>query len=80
MASWGKYLLSVSDDKTIRCWDLAQEGKCVRVVGGGEKEGGSVVVHEHFVQGVRWAPSLVRQQQQQAAMLGLGQGRGDEWG
>lgn len=42
----GKYLLSVSDDKTIRCWDLSQEGKCVKVVEGGE----------HFVSSIRWAP------------------------
>ena len=63
----------MSDDKTIRCWDLEQEGKCVRVVGGGEKEGGNSVVHEHFVQGVRWAPSLIRQQQQQGS-AGAGAG------
>ncbi|OTA22160.1 hypothetical protein BTJ68_14348 [Hortaea werneckii EXF-2000] len=46
----GKYLLSASDDKTIRCWDLAQEGKCVRVVEAGD----------HFVSALRWAPSLFR--------------------
>ncbi|KAK4545868.1 protein with putative role during mitosis [Oleoguttula mirabilis] len=44
----GKYLLSCSDDKTIRCWDLSQEGKCVRVV----------EAADHFVSCLRWAPSL----------------------
>lgn len=47
----GKYLLSCSDDKTIRCWDLAQEGKCVRVVEAGD----------HFVSCLRWAPSLYKE-------------------
>lgn len=47
----GKYLLSVSDDKTIRCWDLSQEGKCVRTVDG---------VHDHFVSCIRWAPGVVK--------------------
>ncbi|KAK4958961.1 Lissencephaly-1 [Elasticomyces elasticus] len=44
----GKYLLSASDDKTVRCWDLAQEGKCVRVIEAGD----------HFVSCLRWAPSI----------------------
>ncbi len=47
----GKYLLSVADDKTIRCWDLAQEGKCVKVVDD---------AHAHFVSCVRWAPRMVK--------------------
>lgn len=46
----GKYLLSASDDKTIRCWDLAQEGKCVRVV----------EAADHFVSCLRWAPSIFK--------------------
>ncbi|RMD41771.1 hypothetical protein DV735_g3375, partial [Chaetothyriales sp. CBS 134920] len=45
----GRYLLSVSDDKTIRCWDLAQHGKCVRVVD---------TAHDHFVSSIRWAPDM----------------------
>jgi platelet-activating factor acetylhydrolase IB subunit alpha len=47
----GKYLLSVSDDKTIRCWDLSQEGKCVRTVED---------AHGHFVSCLRWAPGMVK--------------------
>lgn len=47
----GKYLLSVSDDKTIMCWDLAQEGKLVKTV---------VDSHGHFVSCIRWAPSVVK--------------------
>jgi len=47
----GKYLLSVSDDKSLRCWDLRQEGKCVKVLADS---------HEHFVASVRWAPSIIK--------------------
>lgn len=47
----GKYLLSVSDDKTLRCWDLSQEGKLVKTLDG---------THDHFVSCVRWAPSIVK--------------------
>lgn len=43
----GKYLLSVADDKTIRCWDLAQDAKCVKVLS---------KAHGHFVTCLRWAP------------------------
>lgn len=42
----GRYLLSVSDDKTIRCWDLSQRGRCVKVI----------EAHNHFVSCIRWAP------------------------
>lgn len=45
----GKYLLSVADDKSIRCWDLSQEGKCVKTL---------QEAHGHFVKALRWAPSL----------------------
>lgn len=47
----GKYLLSVSDDKSLRCWDLAQEGKCVKKLED---------VHAHFVSCLRWAPGIVK--------------------
>jgi platelet-activating factor acetylhydrolase IB subunit alpha len=30
----GKYLISVRDDKTLRCWDLSQEGKLVKTLAG----------------------------------------------
>ncbi|OGE55431.1 hypothetical protein PENARI_c004G07139 [Penicillium arizonense] len=46
----GKYLLSVSDDKTLRCWDLTQECKCVR----------TIAAHDHFVSSIRWAPPLIK--------------------
>ena len=45
----GQYLLSVADDKTIRCWDLANEGKCVKVLEG---------IHKQFITSVRWACAL----------------------
>ncbi|KAL8298081.1 hypothetical protein RB601_002746 [Gaeumannomyces tritici] len=47
----GKYLFSVSDDKSLRCWDLDQDGKCVKTIGGD--------VHERFVTCLRWAPGVV---------------------
>lgn len=47
----GRYLLSVSDDRTLRCWDLAQEGKCVKTLSG---------VHEHSATSLRWAPSVTK--------------------
>lgn len=45
----GRYLLSVSDDKTIRCWDLSQECKCVKAVDD---------AHQHFISSIRWAPDV----------------------
>lgn len=45
----GKYLLSCADDKTIRCWDLAQECKCVKTLDD---------AHGHFVSCMRWAPGV----------------------
>ena len=48
----GKYLLSISDDKTIRCWDLAQEGKCVKTLDD---------AHGHFVSCIRWAPGILKE-------------------
>lgn len=45
----GKYLISVSDDRSIRCWDMTQRGRCVKVVAD---------AHSHFVQCVRWAPGI----------------------
>jgi platelet-activating factor acetylhydrolase IB subunit alpha len=47
----GKYLLSVSDDKTLRCWDLAQDGKLVKTLDD---------AHGHFVSCIRWAPGVVK--------------------
>ncbi|KAM0334995.1 hypothetical protein ACHAQA_000029 [Verticillium albo-atrum] len=48
----GKYLISASDDYTLRCWDLTQEGKCVKTLTG---------VHGHFVSCLRWAPGIIRE-------------------
>lgn len=47
----GRFLLSVSDDKTLKCWDLSQEGKCVRTIEG---------AHGHFISALRWAPSTYK--------------------
>ncbi len=46
-----KYLLSVSDDKTLRCWDLSQGGKCVKILRD---------AHEGFITCLRWAPGVVK--------------------
>ncbi|KAG6356340.1 hypothetical protein INS49_015728 [Diaporthe citri] len=54
----GKYLLSVADDKTLRCWDLTQECRCVKVIG---------EPHERFITSLRWAPSIVRSVEGSAA-------------
>jgi platelet-activating factor acetylhydrolase IB subunit alpha len=43
----GKYLISVGDDKTIRCWDLSQGARLVKTIEG---------AHEHFVSCICWAP------------------------
>lgn len=48
----GRYLLSVSDDKTLRCWDLAQECKCVKTIED---------AHGHFISSMRWAPSIYKE-------------------
>lgn len=53
----GKYLLSVSDDKSIRCWDLSQEGRCVKTVDD---------AHGHFVNCIRWAPPQIKEDSQRA--------------
>jgi platelet-activating factor acetylhydrolase IB subunit alpha len=47
----GKYLLSAADDKTMRCWDLSQDGRCVRVISD---------PYNCFISSVRWAPSIMR--------------------
>jgi platelet-activating factor acetylhydrolase IB subunit alpha len=46
----GRFLLSVGDDRTLRCWDLAEDGRLRRTV---------EEVHGGFVSCVRWAPSVM---------------------
>jgi len=47
----GKYLISVSDDRTLRCWDLSQEGKLAKTLEDS---------HGHFFFScIRWTPSFV---------------------
>lgn len=41
----GRYLLSVADDKTLRCWDLSQNGKCNHKLEG---------IHDQFITCLRW--------------------------
>ncbi|KAI1119789.1 nuclear distribution protein pac-1a [Nemania abortiva] len=47
----GKYLISAADDKTLRCWDLSQDGRCVRVIDES---------HNCFITSLRWAPGIAR--------------------
>lgn len=44
----GKYLVSVSDDQTLRVWDVAT-GKCLR----------HVHAHEHFVTSLAWRQRMI---------------------
>jgi platelet-activating factor acetylhydrolase IB subunit alpha len=54
----GKYLLSASDDKSIRCWDLTQDGRCVKTV---------TDAHDHFISCMRWAPAPAKELQMNGA-------------
>lgn len=44
----GKFLISVGDDRTIRCWDLSNEGRLVKTMVGSSR----------FLTSVRWGPSI----------------------
>ena len=67
----GKYLISVGDDKTIRCWDLTQEGKCVKTIDD---------AHGHFVASIRWAPGVIKGPTVQANGADPGKGKDDPGG
>ncbi|KAG4305038.1 hypothetical protein PORY_001713 [Pneumocystis oryctolagi] len=47
----GRYLISASDDKTIRCWDLSQSGKCTRII---------EEAHSHFINCLRCTPNFIK--------------------
>lgn len=59
----GKYLLSVSDDKTLRCWDLSQEGKSVKVLSDS---------HDRFISSIKWAPGIRKELSTGSAADGVG--------
>jgi platelet-activating factor acetylhydrolase IB subunit alpha len=44
----GKFLVSVGDDRTIRCWDLSNEARLAKTIVGSSK----------FLSSVRWGPSM----------------------
>ncbi|KAJ6102998.1 nuclear migration protein nudF [Penicillium sp. IBT 16267x] len=46
----GRFLLSVGDDRTLRCWDLAEDGRLWRTIED---------IHGGFVSCIRWAPSVM---------------------
>lgn len=58
----GKYLLSVSDDRSIRCWDLSQRGRCVKVLQD---------AHHHFISCLRWAPAIASSNDTSSGSPGL---------
>ncbi len=41
----GQYILSCSDDKSIKCWDLNQGGRCIRTIDD---------AHERFITCIKW--------------------------
>ncbi|KAG7290353.1 Nuclear distribution protein PAC1-2 [Staphylotrichum longicolle] len=47
----GRFLLSVADDKTLRCWDLGADGKCVKVLAD---------THGQFITCLKWASGTVK--------------------
>jgi platelet-activating factor acetylhydrolase IB subunit alpha len=55
----GRYLLSVGDDCTVRCWDLSQDARLVKT---------DEQTHRRFVSCIRWAPNL---EAQDGAAMGL---------
>jgi platelet-activating factor acetylhydrolase IB subunit alpha len=44
----GKFLISVGDDRTIRCWDLSNEARLVKTIVGSPK----------FLSSIRWGPCI----------------------
>ncbi|KAJ5642018.1 dynein regulator [Penicillium lividum] len=47
----GRYLLSVSDDRTPCCWDLSQQGKCVKILRD---------THSGLITCPKWVPGIVK--------------------
>lgn len=41
----------MADDKTLRCWDLSQDDKCVKELPN---------LHDHFISCLGWAPVIVK--------------------
>lgn len=61
----GKYLVSVADDKALRCWDLSQDGKCVKELPN---------LHDHFISCLGWAPAIVKDKDKPPANGDAGRG------
>ncbi|KAE8350053.1 hypothetical protein BDV28DRAFT_151300 [Aspergillus coremiiformis] len=57
-----RYLLSVSDAKTLRCWDLSQQGKSVKMFD----------AQDSFVTCLRWAPAVAKSALSDSASKGKG--------
>ncbi|KAJ5263931.1 nuclear migration protein nudF [Penicillium angulare] len=59
----GRYLASVGDDRTIRIWDLLQDGQLVNTFDG---------FSDHFITCVRWGPKQINQDLDISYVLGTG--------
>lgn len=62
----GKFLLSASDDYTIRVWELTT-GRCVK----------TVQAHSHFVTCLAWGRQATAKSSGDAQTNGAGDGKGD---
>ncbi|KAJ5765093.1 nuclear distribution protein PAC1 variant [Penicillium odoratum] len=47
----GRYLLSVSNDKTLCCWDLSQQGQCIKTLRD---------THSGLITCLKWVPAIVK--------------------
>lgn len=59
----GRYLLSVGDDCTVRCWDLLQNGRLVKTI---DK------AHGRFVSCIRWAPESTNPEANNGSCASIG--------
>lgn len=64
-----KYLLSVSDNKTLWCWNLSQERKCVRALRD---------THGHFITCLRWALGISKDVHVPAVYSGAAEGNDEK--
>ncbi|KAJ5546703.1 nuclear migration protein NudF [Penicillium frequentans] len=62
----GRFLLSVGDDRTLRCWDLAEDGKLWKT---------NEDIHGGFVNCIRWAPAEINDATSGSSTEGLGADR-----
>ncbi|KAJ5792025.1 nuclear migration protein NudF [Penicillium pulvis] len=59
----GRYLITVGDDRTIRCWDLSQDARLVKTVDDSS---------EQFITCIRWGPKQIHRDRGICHVLGTG--------